>query len=233
MGVGSRDAGGGFIGSEGFRDAFVTANEKADDVAMRNIRDDDNEAITAEGAWHAHLLPLIEVGLQRLHDAGIIDASRSSPTQRGPVHGCGRGPSKVLVETSPPTSAPSCWWSRTGGHHRPVVRWFDLITGLSLLLWALFTALAVWLSGRRARMIAWLSAGAIVALFAARLSPGPAGGGHAQEPELETKVVVNAVIEVAVDSLLGFTLALMSIALIVGAVALYLDWRESRTTREA
>ena len=58
----------------------MTANEKAHDAAMRLIRDDDNEAITAQGGLVTlNLLPLIEVGLQRLQDAGIIDASRQLP----------------------------------------------------------------------------------------------------------------------------------------------------------
>ena len=43
-----------------------------------------------------------------------------------------------------------------------------LLLGL-LLLWAVFTALALWLSQRRARMVLWLSGGAISALLAGRI----------------------------------------------------------------
>jgi hypothetical protein len=231
------DAVAGFIGSEGFRDAFVTANEKAHDVAMRIIRDDDNEAITAQGGLVTlNLLPLIEVGLQRLQDAGIIDASRQLPDLSGGLSADAAAALSKVLGRDIPTDIGTIVLveSDRAGTIGPAIRWFDLITGLSLLLWALFTALAVWLSGRRARMIAWLSAGAIVALVAARfVAQALLEAAMRRHPELEAKVVINAIIEVAVDSLMGFTLALMFIALLVGAVALYLDWRESRATSEA
>jgi len=231
------DAVAGFIGSEGFRDAFVTANEKAHDVAMRIIRDDDNEAITAQGGLVTlNLLPLIEVGLQRLQDAGIIDASRQLPDLSGGLSADAAAALSKVLGRDIPTDIGTIVLveSDRAGTIGPAIRWFDLITGLSLLLWALFTALAVWLSGRRARMIAWLSAGAIVALIAARfLAQALLEAAMRKHPELEAKVVISAIIEVAVDSLMGFTLALMFIALVVGAVAIYLDWHESRTTSEA
>ncbi len=113
-----------------------------------------------------------------------------------------------------------------------VVRWFDLITVLLLLLWAGFTALALWLSQRRVRMVLWLSGGAIAALLAGRfVTRLILEAATRRQPELDARVVVSAIIDAAVDSLMWFTFVLIVVAVIVAVVAVVWERRDETGTR--
>jgi hypothetical protein len=108
-----------------------------------------------------------------------------------------------------------------------IVRWFDAITILALLLWALFTALALWLARKRIRMTLWLSGGAIAALLTARVVTRLLlEAATRRQPELEARVVVSAIIDAAVDSLLLWTFALILVAVIVAVAAIVYERRD-------
>ncbi|MGD8485796.1 MAG: hypothetical protein PVH07_04070 [Chloroflexota bacterium] len=224
-----------FASSEAFEDAFVNVNEAAHEAAMRVIRGGDSEALTSEeGVIALNLFPLIEGLLVSLQDAGVISERREIPD---------------LAEYEPPTRTVQALETLLGRDIpddvgtivlvesenldtvQTVVRWFDLITIVLLLLWAGFTALALWLAERRIRMVLWLSGGAIAALLAGRfVTRLLLEAVFRRQPELEARVVVSAIIEAAVDSLMWFTFVLIAVAVIV-AIAAYLWERRDRTER--
>ncbi len=217
--------------SEAFQQAFVEVNKAGWDAALKVIRGGDSKALTSEnGLISINVLPVVEAVLNDLQDAGLIDADRDIPDltdfelSSGAIATLedllGRDlPDNlgtiVLVESERLETV------------QTVIRWFDLITIVLAVLWILFTALALWLSERRARMVVWLSGGAIVALlgarFLARAALEAVGRNH---PELEKRVVLESIIATSVDALMTFTLVLMVIALVVALVAFFYGRRE-------
>lgn len=220
--------------SEGFQRAFVTVNRAAHDAAMTAIRGGDSEALTSEqGLLTLNLFPLIEGVLQSLQDAGILGPDREIP-DLGTFEASPRA--IALVETALGRDIPAdvgrivLIESENLAAVQTIVRWFDLITIVLLLLWAGFTALALWLSERRVRMVLWLSGGAIAALLAGRfLTRLLLEAATRRQPELEARVVVSALIDAAVDSLMWFTFVLMLVAAIV-ALAAYI-WERRHELR--
>jgi hypothetical protein len=224
----------GFAASDTFQDAFVRVNEAAHAATLAAIRGGDSEALTSEaGVISLNIFPLIEGVLRSLQDAGFIDASRDIPDL-------------TEFEASPSTVA---LLERVLGRDIPddvgtivlvdsgnlelvqtVVRWFDLITIVLLLLWAAFTALALWLSERRVRMVVWLGGGAIAALLTGRfVTRLLLEAVTRRQPELEARVVVSAIIDAAVDSLMWFTFVLIAVAAIVAIAALVWERRSPDT----
>ena len=213
-----------FAQTDAFKDAFVRVNEAAHDAAMRAIRGGDSEALTSEdGVIAINIFPLIEGVLTSLQNAGIISADREIPDLTNfEASGTAVAAIEQVLGRDIPDDAGSIVLidSENLGTVQTVIRWFDAITGLALVLWVLFTGLALWLARKRVRMVLWLSGGAIAALLAARfLTRLLLEGVTRRQPELEARVLVSAIIDAAVDSLMWFTFVLMALAAIVAVVA--------------
>jgi len=224
-----------FASTEAFEEAFVNVNKAAHDATMNVIRGGDSEALTSEeGVIALGIFPLIGGLLETLQDAGIIDEGRELPD---------------LAEFQLPASTVATLETLLGRDIpddvgtivlvdsesletvQTVVRWFDLITIVLLLLWVFLTALALWLSEKRVRMVLWLSGGAVAALLAGRfLTRLLLEAVFRRQPELEARVVVGAIVDAAVDSLMWFTFVLIVVAVIV-AVAAYLWERRDQLQR--
>ncbi len=226
-----------FASSEAFRDAVVNVNKAGHAAALKVIRGGESKALTSgEGVLSLNIFPLIEGVLVSLQDAGIIDASRDIPdlTNYQPSAQA-ISVLETLLGRDIPDGVGSIVLIDSANLElvQTVVRWFDLITIVLLLAWAGFTALALWLSDRRVRMVLWLSVGAIAALLAGRfVTRLILGAATKRQPELETRVVVDAIIDAAVDSLMLFTFVLIVIAAIV-AVASVLWERRGQQERPA
>jgi hypothetical protein len=222
----------GFMESDGFQEAFVNANKAGQEVAMAAIRGGDSEALDSSGGLITlNVFPIIGGVLNNLQDNGLIDASREIPDLSdfepsadtiARLEGLlGRDlPNDigtiVLVESERLETV------------QQVVRYFDVITVLALLLAVVFVGLALWLSASRIRMVLWLAGGAIAALaigrFFTRLVLN-AITTRAQEGD--SSVTVLAIIETSVDSLMLFTFAVMAIAAIVALAAIL--WERHKT----
>jgi hypothetical protein len=220
-----------FAQTDGFQTAFVNVNKAAHDAAMTAIRGGDSEALTSEdGVIAINIFPLIEGLLYSLQDAGIIDQSREIP-DLGEYQASDRLVN--LLETVLDRDIPDDVGtivlvdSENLDLVQTIVRWFDLITALALLLWVLFTALALWLARKRIRMVLWLSGGAIAALLTARVATRLLlEAATRRQPELEARVLVSAIIDAAVDSLLLWTFALILVAVIVAVAAVVYERRD-------
>ena len=220
-----------FAQSDAFQEAFVNVNKAAHDAAMATIRGGDSEALTSEeGVISLNVFPLIEGVLIALQDAGIIDESREIPDLTN-YEASDRA--VALIETLLGRDIPDDVGtivlvdSENLDLIQTIVRWFDLITILALLLWALFTVLALWLARKRVRMTLWLSGGAIAALLAARVVTRLLlETVSRRQPELESRVVVSAIIDAAVDSLLLWTFVLILVAVIVAVAAIVYERRD-------
>jgi hypothetical protein len=223
-----------FMATDGFQEAFVRANEVAHDVAMNTIRGGDSEALTSEdGLITLNVFPIIEGVLNNLQDAGLIDESREIPdlSEFTPAAETVARLETLLGRDLPDDIGTITLVESEGlGIVQEVVRYFDIITALMLLLAVLFVGVALWLSSSRLRMVLWLAGGAIAALaigrFLTRLIHN-ANTNKAQEGD--ASVTVLAIIDSAVDSLMWFTFAAMAIAAIV---ALGAYWWERRKTGE-
>lgn len=220
-----------FARSDAFREAFVDVNKAAHDAAMAAIRGGDSEVLSSgQGVISLSILPLIEGVLQSLQDAGIIDESRTIPDL---TNFQASGQAVALIETLLGRDIPDdagtivLLDSENLELTQTIIRWFDGIVGVSLLLWVLFTGLALWLARKRIRMVLWLSGGAIAALLTARVVTRLLlEGVMRRQPELEARVVVSAIIDTAVDSLLLWTFALILVAVIVAVVAVIYERRD-------
>jgi hypothetical protein len=231
------DAVADFGQTDAFQEAFVNVNKAAHDAAMNVIRGGDSDAVTSEeGVIAINIFPLVEGLLLTLQDNGIIDESREIPdlTDYQPTDAAVSTLETLLGRDVPDDFGTIVLVdSENLGAVQTVVQWFDLITVVLLGLWALFTALALWLSQRRVRMVLWLSGGAIAALLAGRLVTRLLlEAVTRRQPELEARVVVSAFIDAAVDSLMWFTFVLIVVAVIVAAVA-YLWERRDQLRRPA
>ena len=224
-----------FAQTDAFQQAFVNVNMAAHDAAMATIRGGDSEALTSEeGVIALNIFPLIEGVLYSLQDAGFIDESREIPDLTN-YQTSDRA--VALIETLLGRDIPDDAGtivlvdSENLDLIQTIVRWFDAIAILSLLLWALFTGLALWLARKRIRMTLWLSGGAIAALLTARVATRLLlEAATRRQPELEARVVVSAIIDAAVDSLLLWTFALILVAVIVAVAAVVYE-RRSRLQR--
>ncbi|MEX1334797.1 MAG: hypothetical protein AB1Z66_05840, partial [Candidatus Limnocylindrales bacterium] len=220
-----------FARREGFRTAFVNVNRAAHDAAMAAIRGGDGDALTSqEGVITLNIFPLIEGVLRSLQDAGVIDAGREIPDLTS-FQASDRAVALIeqLLGRDIPDDAGTIVLldSENLEVTQTIVRWFDAITGLALLLWVLFTALALWLARKRIRMTLWLSGGAIAALLTARVATRLLLEAATQrQPELEARVVVSAIIDAAVDSLLLWTFVLILVAAIVAVAAVVYERRD-------
>lgn len=223
-----------FMASDGFAEAFVNANEAAHDVAMKTIRGGDSEALTSEdGFITLNVFPIIEGVLNNLQDAGLIDESREIPDLtafEAPADVVARLETLLGRDLPDDIGTITLVESENLGLVQDVVRYFDIITALMLLLAVLLAGVALWLSSSRVRMVLWLAGGAIAALaigrFFTRLILN-AITTRAQEGD--ASVTVLAIIDSAVDSLMWFTFVVMAIA---AAVAVGAYWWERHKTGE-
>jgi|GEM_PF-4651366 len=226
------DAVAAFGATDAFQEAFVNVNKATHEAALKVMRGGDSEALTSEeGLITLNVFPLIEGVLISLQDAGFIDEGREIPD----LTGYEPSPRAIsLLETVLGRDLPDGIGtivlvdSENLDLIQTVVRWFDLITIVMLLLWVVFTAMALWLSSRRIRMVLWLSGGAIAALMTARVFARLILAGITrQQEEADARVVVDAIIDAAVDSLMWFTFILIAVAVIVAIAAV--AWEHSRT----
>jgi hypothetical protein len=166
------------------------------------------------------------VGLQ---EAGIIDASREIPD----LSSYEPDPDRVAtLETLLGRDIPddigtiTLVQSDRLGTVQSAVRAFDVVTVLLVVIAVVCVLLALWLSQRRLRMVAWLAIGAIVALLLGRglsrlimaevtgaVQDGPGG------------LTVRATVDSAVDSLMWFSFLLIVVALVVAGAALVIERR--------
>jgi hypothetical protein len=216
--------------TEPVQDAFIRANELAHEAAMAAIRGGDSEVLTSqEGTISLNVFPLIEGVLVGLQDAGLIDQGREIPD----LSGFEPDPERVArLETILGRDLPEDIGTITLVESdrldrvQTAVRNFDLITVLLLIITIACVALALWLSGRRLRMLLWLAIGSVVALLLGRgfvrLVIEDVTGALRQA---ENGATVAAVVDSSVDSLLWFTLALIAAALIVAAIAIVVERR--------
>jgi hypothetical protein len=213
-----------FTGSETFQDAFVRVNEAAHDAALAVIRGGDSDALTSEaGSITLNIFPLIEGVLSSLQDAGIIDESREIPDLTNYEASAQLiSTLETLLGRDIPDDVGTIVLVESENLElvQTIVRWFDIITIGGLLFFALFTALALWLSQRRSRMVQWLSGGAIAALLTGRVVVRFAlEAVTKRQEEAEARVVVRAIVDGAVDSFMWFTFLLMAVALIIAIAA--------------
>jgi hypothetical protein len=230
------DAVAGFMASDGFQEAFVRANEVAHDVAMKAIRGGDSEALTSEdGLITLNVFPIIEAVLLNLQDGGLIDESREIPdlsTYEPPAETVARLETLLGREIPDDIGTIVLVESEGLGVVQEVVRYFDIITVLMLLLAVLFVGLALWLSASRVRMVLWLAGGAIAALAVGRFFTRlilNAITDKAQEGD--ASVTVLAIVDAAVDSLMWFTFVVMAISAIVALAAIW--WERHKTGERA
>ncbi len=225
-----------FAATDTFQDAFVAANVVAHDAAIKAIRGGDSEVLTSEeGLITLNIFPLIEGVLLQLQDAGLIDDSRDIPDLTGFEPNADRVQTleRILGRDLPDDiGVITIIDSENLGVVQQVVRYFDLITIIFLLLAVLFVGLALWLSSSRVRMVLWLAGGGIAALaigrFFTRLILNRITD-RAQEGD--ASVTVLAIIDTAVDSLMWFTFILMAVAVLIALLAVW--WERHKTGERA
>jgi hypothetical protein len=219
-----------FISGEGFQEVFVEVNKTAHDAAMAVIRGGDSEALASqEGLVTLNIFPVLENVLLALQENGLIGQDREIPdlTNAEPSDQTVAMLERVLGRELPDDIGTIVLVdSENLALVQQVIRWFDLITLLSLAATILFTALALWLSERRIRMLMWLAFGAVAALALTRIVARLAFGGMTRRAsEADASVTVLKIIEVALDSLLIFMFVGMVVALAVGVGAIWWERR--------
>jgi hypothetical protein len=215
---------------ERFQQAFVSVNEKAHAAAMKVIRGSGSDVITTdEGAISLNIFPLIGGALTGLQQDGIIPADIQVPDLASYEPDPDRvAKLETLLGRDLPDDIGTITLVRSDrlATVQDAVRMFDAITVLLVLVAIACVLVAIGLSARRLRMIAWLAVGSIVALLLGRLVTrlvieditGALRGS-------ENGVTVMGVVDSTVDSLMWFTFAAIVVALAVAGVALLLERR--------
>lgn len=218
-----------FAAGEGFQDALVAVNEAAHDAAMTVIRDPDTDAVTsAQGTISLNVFPLVESVLHGLQDAGVIAEDREIPDLSNYEPNADRiATLESLLGRDIPDDIGTITLVQSDqlGRVQSAVRGFDVITVGLIGIAIACVLLALWLSGRRLRMVLWLALGAIVALMLGR------GFVRLVLESVSTTVAeqgltgVRGVIDSSVDSLMWFSFALIVVALIVAGLAIIAERR--------
>ena len=206
----------------------MDVNKLAHDAAMKAIRGGDTAALDSQaGVLTINVFPLIEGVLGSLQDNGLISADRNIPD----LSGFEASPDRVakleaLLGRDLPDDIGSITLvdSENLAQVQTVIRWFDLITLVFLLLAVLFVALALWFADKRIRMILWLSGGAIAALLTGRvITRLILEAITRRQEEAGGRILVSAIVDAAVDSLMWFTFILIGLAVIVALAAIVVE----------
>lgn len=220
---------------ERFQEAFVSVNEKAHAAAMKIIRGDGGDVLTTdEGAITLNIFPLIGGALTGLQEDGIIPADIQLPDLTTYEPDPDRlAKLEAVLGRDLPDDIGTITLVRSDrlAAVQDAVRMFDAIAVLLVLIAISCVLVALWLSARRLRMVAWLAVGSIVALLLGRLVTrliieditGALRG-------TENGVTVMGIVDSTVDSLMWFTFAAIVVAMLVAGAALLLERRAEVST---
>lgn len=204
-----------FMASEAFVNGWTEANRAAHSALVRILR---SEAVLGEEPITISVSELLVIGIERLQDAGVIpeDVQLPDPSDREAVEAV----RQILAERlniEVPSDFGEITLSRSERLEtaRQVVRIFDIVTTVSVLVALALVALTVWLARDRPRAILLLGIGTALALLASVASTSVISG-----------VVANAIADTGatatigalVNALLGNLATVLLVVLVVGVL---------------
>lgn len=158
-----------FMGTDVFLDAWAAANRAAHATLLRVLRS-DSILQGSDGDLSISVLPVILVGLQRLQEVGLLPDDLDLPNPSDP--NAADAVREVLAERLGIDLAPDFGemplvrLSRLETA-RQVVRIFDLVAVVSVVVAVALVALTVWLARNRRRALVLLGLGTAVSLLVA------------------------------------------------------------------
>jgi hypothetical protein len=210
--------------------ALVTTISVAHEKVMNLLRDRSDAVQVVNGYVVIDVWPVVDAALAELQSMGLIPADIQLPDLSEADIGAKLGPrlESALGITLPADfgtiqlmPADRLLTART------VVRAFDVIVILLILLSVALVALALWLSANRRMMVIYLALGVIIAFLLARLTTntitGAVVGGIADEG---LAGAVRTVVDTTVANLRGITAIILVVTGVV-AIAAYL-WGRPR-----
>jgi hypothetical protein len=204
-----------FMASEAFVNGWTEANRAAHAALVRILR---SEAVLGEEPVTISISELLVIGIERLQEAGVIpdDVQLPDPSDREAVEAIRQILAERLnIEVPPDFGEVTLARSERLETARQVVRIFDIVTTVSVLVALTLVALTVWLARNRLRAVVLLGIGTALALLASVASTSVISG-----------VVANAIAETAatatigalVNALLGNLATVLLAVLVVGVL---------------
>jgi hypothetical protein len=206
-----------FMASEAFADGWTAANRAAHTALVRILR---SEAVLPEEPVTISVSELLVIGIQRLQQAGVIpdDVQLPDPSDREAVQAIRQILAERLdIEVPPDFGQITLARSERLETARQVVRIFDIVTVVSVLVALALVVLTIWLARNRLRAVLLLGIGTALALLVAVAGTSAFSG-----------VVADAVAESGarntigafVNALLGDLATALVLVLAVGALAI-------------
>jgi len=167
-----------FMGTDVFRNSWAAANRAAHTALVRVLRG-DSVLDSSDGNLSISVLPVILVGLQRLQEVGLLPDDLDLPDPSDP--GAAAAVREVLADRLgidlPPDfgDVPLIKLSRLETA-RQVVRIFDIVAVVSVLLAVALVSLTIWLARNRRRAVVLLGLGAAVSVLLAMALVNLIGG---------------------------------------------------------
>jgi hypothetical protein len=161
-----------FMASEAFADGWTAANRAAHSALVRILR---SEAILGEEPVTISVAELLVIAIDRLQEAGVIPADVELPDRSDSeaVEAIRQILAERLdIEVPPDFGQVTLVRSERLETARQLVRVFDIVTVVSILVAIALVALTIYLARNRLRAVLLLGIGAAVALLAAVAATG-------------------------------------------------------------
>jgi hypothetical protein len=161
-----------FMASEAFADGWTAANRAAHSTLVRILR---SEAILGEEPVTISVAELLVIAIDRLQEAGVIpaDVELPDPSDSEAVEAIRQILAERLdIDLPPGFGEITLVRSERLEAARQLVRVFDIVTVVSVLVAIALVALTIYLARNRLRAVLLLGLGAAVALLAAIAATG-------------------------------------------------------------
>jgi hypothetical protein len=212
-----------FFANPRAQSAFVAALQFSHAHLVTLLRNDSNFVDVNGTTATIDLLPIAVEGLRVLQEEGILPASITLPDVTDPA---GRDATIATLESRLGRDLPDDFAlvqiadANRLATAQAVVRAFDFITILLVVLAVVFVAATIFLSGRRLRMVALLAIGTVVSLLLARLIIRAALNGLVSSLATGDGTTARDVISDLVSDLADWSWILIIVGLTVAVVAI-------------
>jgi hypothetical protein len=204
-----------FMASEAFADGWTAANRAAHSTLVRILR---SEAILGEEPVTISVAELLVIAIDRLQEAGVIpaDVELPDPSDSEAVEAIRQILAERLdVEVPPDLGQITLVRSERLETARQLVRIFDIVTVVSVLVAIALVALTIYLARNRLRAVLLLGIGAAVALLVVIAATGAISGTVAGAL---AEAGVRGTLGAMLSALLGDLAAALVVVLIFGAL---------------
>jgi hypothetical protein len=204
-----------FMASEAFADGWTAANRAAHSTLVRILR---SEAILGEEPVTISVAELVVIAIDRLQEAGVIpaDVELPDPSDSEAVEAIRQILAERLdVEVPPDFGQITLVRPERLETARQLVRIFDIVTVVSVLVAIALVALTIYLARNRLRAVLLLGIGAAVALLVAIGATGAISGAVAGAL---AEAGVRGTLGAMLSALLGDLAAALVVVLIFGAL---------------